>query len=871
MATMNGNWMLPTQVAIVLCANMGAVLLVQPGWAVEGGREEGSWGGREEGSRAVKAGRPIAPSPHHPITRVGDRRQPATTVKEWLAQVEAATVQVTSVKLERTETGLDIILETADGKPLQVNATQFRSEGTSLLADIPNAVLAIPQGQAFQAENPTQEIARVQVVQQDVSNIRVIVTGTNALPKQEVTLKTGAFAYSLNPEADEPDEEIVVRGEGQRGYRVPNASTATRTDTPIRDIPQSIQVVPQEVLRDRNVRTVTEAVETVSGVLDGSNSYGAPGGTFIIRGFNIGEIVGGNLRNGFRDYDYYSVSSIGTIEQIEVLKGPASVLFSAQEPGGVINTVTKKPLSTPYYNAEFQAGSYGFYQPKIDFSGPLTADRDVLYRLIASYRSAGSYQDFVSSGTTTVAPSVSLKLGDRTDLNLSYEYVRYFADNPNFEVPLLSDGSLPPRNFYPSYPSLVLQDVTTNRFGFNLNHRFSENLQVRSNLAIVLNQRTLNRSVFTTLVEDRILTDPFAQDSNERVESYFGQVDLIGKFNTGSITHQLLFGFDVNVLDFDFQAFNYTVPDLDILDPNYNIPRPDSSDFFRFTQSNKTYGIYLQDQIALSNNLKLLIGGRYDWATSDLEIRSNDVDEPVINDGAFSPRVGLVYQPSDTISLYASYSSSFKPTNAFSINPDGEVFKPTKGTQYEVGVKTDFLDRRLSATLAAYHITKTNVITPDPNNPDFSIQTGEVRSQGIELDVAGELLPGWKIVASYAYTDAEVTKDNATPVGNRLDNVPFNQASLWTTYEIQKGSLSGLGFGLGLFYVGERQGDLANSFELHSRLRTDASIYYRRNGFRAAINVRNLFDVDYASYSFGRNFIQRGEPFTITGSIGWTF
>ena len=139
------------------------------------------------------------------------------------------------------------------------------------------------------------------------------------------------------------------------------------------------------------------------------------------------------------------------------------------------------------------------------------------------------------------------------------------------------------------------------------------------------------------------------------------------------------------------------------------------------------------------------------------------------------------------------------------------------------------------------------------------------------MDVTGEILPGWNVILSYAYTDAEVTEDNSTPVGNQLDNVPFNQASLWTTYEIQEGDLEGLGFGLGLFYIGERQGDLANSFELPSHVRTDAALYYRRDRLNAAINVRNLFDIDYASYSFGRAFIQRGTPLTITGSISWTF
>jgi iron complex outermembrane receptor protein len=807
-----------------------------------------------------------------PVLNVGDLPRSATSVKEWMAQIEAATQQVTAVKLNPTPAGLEIIFDTPDGKPLAVDATKFRTEGNSLIADIPNAVLALPEGQAFTAENPTAEIANVQVVQQDASSIRVSVTGKDALPKQEVTLKTGAFAYSLNPEDEAAEEELVVTGEGEGRYFVPDTSTATKTDTPIRDIPASIQIVPQQVIRDRNVRTVTEAVETVSGVLDGSNSYGAPGGTFIIRGFNIGEITGGNLRNGFRDYDYYSVSSIKTVEQIEVLKGPASVLFGAQEPGGVINTITKKPLSNPYYNVEFQVGNYSFYQPSIDFSGPLTADRNVLYRFIATYRSAGSYQDFVGSGTTAIAPSITLKLGDRTDLNLSYEYVRYFADNPNFEVPLLSDGSLPPRNFYPAYPSLALQDITTNRIGFNLNHRFSENLQVRSNLAVLLNQRTLNRNYFTTLVDDRILTDLFAEESSEWANSYSGQIDLLGKFKTGSISHQLLAGLDINYFEFDYRAFSATVPaDLDIFNPNYDIPRPEYLPGFSYTQFNKNYGIYLQNQITLIRNLKLLIGGRYDWTNNDLERQDNDFDEPVINDGAFSPRVGLVYQPNDMLSFYASYSTSFKPSSGFSVNPDGGVFEPTKGTQYELGVKADLLDRMLSATLAAYHIIKTNVITPDPNNPTFSIQTGEVRSQGIELDAAGQLLPGWKIILSYAYTDAEVTKDNVTPVGNRLDNVPFNQASLWTTYEIQKGNLRGFGFGLGLFYVGERQVDLANSAELQSYLRTDAALYYRRDGFNAAINIRNLFDIDYGSYAFGGSFIQRGAPFTITGSIGWTF
>jgi iron complex outermembrane recepter protein len=288
----------------------------------------------------------------------------------------------------------------------------------------------------------------------------------------------------------------------------------------------------------------------------------------------------------------------------------------------------------------------------------------------------------------------------------------------------------------------------------------------------------------------------------------------------------------------------------------------------------QSYGAYLQDQITLLDNLKLLIGGRYDWVSREDEIADfgtfgNTVDDPPQNDGAFSPRLGLVYQPSDDVSLYASYSRSFSFTTGF--NPDGRAFEPTRGTQYEVGVKADFLDGRLSSTLAAYHLTRTNVTTEDPDNPQFSIQTGEQRSQGIELDLTGEILPGWNITTSYAYTDAEVTEDNVIPEGNRLPNVPEHQASLWTTYTLQSGDLEGLGFGLGLFYIGDRQGDLDNSYQVDGYLRTDAALYYRRGRLNAAINVRNLFDIDEVTTTFGPRLAQRVTPFTVVASVSWEF
>ncbi|MEA5606436.1 TonB-dependent siderophore receptor, partial [Nostoc sp. UHCC 0252] len=618
---------------------------------------------------------------------------------------------------------------------------------------------------------------------------------------------------------------------------------------------------------DRNVRSVAEAVETVSGVVDGADYNGSPAQDFIIRGFE----QGGSFRNGYRDVDSYGLTGVGTIDRVEVLKGPASVLFGAVEPGGIINIVTKQPLSEPYYKLEFEAGNRDFYQPSLDFSGPLNDDKTLLYRLNASYQTSDGFQDFVNTNLTTFAPTISWELGDKTDLTLYYEYINFKGTFEQY-TSVISDNTLLPRSFYQGYPNDAFVNNTTQKFGYTVSHEFSDNWQIRNNFSVVNNSNAEEYTLAIGVVNDESLRQ-FAQDRDFTIDNYFGQIDLLGKFNTGSISHQILIGFDFNsYIQTYARSIGSNVPNLDIANPNYDIPSFTYGARSSSTDRSQAYGIYLQDQISFLDNLKLLIGGRFDWITSD---NTNDVTGETTENpenSAFSPRIGLVYQPSKSISLYTSYSQSFVPVTES--NPDGEIFEPTRGTQYEVGIKGDFLEGRLSATLAAYQITKSNILTDDPNNDDsdFLIQVGEQRSRGIELDVTGEILPGWKAIASYAYTNAEVTEDNDLPVGNQLVSVPENQASLWTTYEFQNSDLKGLGFGLGLFYVGTRAGDSANSFELPDYLRTDAAIYYRRDGFKAGINIRNLFDTDYIRTSDdGRTFLRRGAPFTIIGSISWEF
>ncbi len=354
------------------------------------------------------------------------------------------------------------------------------------------------------------------------------------------------------------------------------------------------------------------------------------------------------------------------------------------------------------------------------------------------------------------------------------------------------------------------------------------------------------------------------------LNTYHLDTNLLGKFNTGSVEHQLLVGFDLTRDDinsiFEFGAAQPVDIFNPVFDQSVNVTGQPTTDSFT---RRDTLGLYLQDQVTITENLKLLLGGRVDFFRE----KSNDLltnIETSQSDTAFSPRVGIVYQPIQPLSFYASYARSFVPT--IGLAADGDTFRPERGTQYEIGLKAEITDQ-LSASLALYDLTRSNVTTPDPGNPGFSVQTGKQRSRGIEFDIGGEVLPGWNIIGGYAYTDARITEDNdPTIVGNRRFSAPEHTFNLWTTYKIQQGDLQGLGFGLGFFFTGERFTDNANTVELPSFFRTDAAIFYERNRFRAALNFRNIFDVEnFTSNAGSSSFVNRGAPFTVQGTISWQF
>ncbi|MGB7440977.1 MAG: TonB-dependent receptor [Coleofasciculaceae cyanobacterium] len=804
----------------------------------------------------------------------------------------AEVVQVTGVRLNRTDGGLEIILETASGISPQAFTT---SSENSLIIDVLNAQLDLLDGDEFRQENPTEEIAEISLIQLTPNNIQVVITGTTALPETEVVPDAQGLAISIStasdtaevvpepeaPETSETEQEIeIVVTQTQAGerYLVPNSTTGTRTDTPILDVPQSVQVIPRRVLEDQQVIRLDEALRNVSGVT--ANTDSGRGLEFRIRGFEGVPV----LRNGFRQFGGagQTIPETANLERVEVLKGPASILYGEIQPGGTINLVTKRPLSEPFYEIQAQVGNRNLFRPSIDISGPLTSDGKLLYRLNALYLTSDEVQDFDTDiERFFISPVVTWALGDRTDLTLELEY--FNSERPPLigSIPAFGDGvaDIP-------FDRIIIEpdDIAEEEYfqvGYDLEHRFSDNWKLRNGFRYTNQQGSIETAfpLFGLDEESGIVTRTWAVQPEDS-ESYSLQTSLIGEFATGSLDHTLLFGADLNRtndrrrtrLDPDIEL------PINIFDPVYEaFPRPDFDELpLAIDRGGETdrLGIFLQDQIEFSDNLILLAGLRYDTVEQRREgeetIFSESTDETQ-NDDSFTPRFGLVFKPTEDISLYASYSRSFAPNSGMSA--DGDFFEPELGEGFEVGVKSELLDGQLLATLAYFNITKKNIVTEDADNPLFSVATGEQRSQGVELDLVGEISPGWNVILSYAYIDAEVTEDNVIEVGNRLAGIPEHSASLWTTYEIQKGSWQGLGFGLGFNFVGERAGDLENSFEVDSYFTTNAAIFYERNNWRAALNFRNLFDVDYISdvKIDGIPFGERGEPFTIIGSISVKF
>lgn len=671
-------------------------------------------------------------------------------------------------------------------------------------------------------------------------------------------------------------------------YANPSATTATKTDTSIFDTPVTVQTVSKSVMNDQQAINLGSVMQNVSGVSQGFNFGVNANETFQIRGFENDAI----FRDGVLTPNNNAIS-LANAQRVEILKGPAGMLFGRTQPGGLVNVVTKRPQRESYYSLQQQFGSFGTYRTLLDVTGALNKDGTVLYRVNYEHLDSNSFRNFVFDKRDFIAPSLTWHITQDTRLDLDFMYQnRKSTTDSGIPYDLQRSGAIPgkiSRSFRGNEPT----DFNNSNFyqgDAALTHRINENWKLRGRFSTIHNniataQTSSNGN--TNLIGD--LDRGFLRTA-DHFESKFGTVDLTGRFTTGPLQHTLLLGTDyyhsTNANRFSpFRSGADGVPTINVFNPVYGFSGFLNDPLGPVNKTrNEWVGVYLQDQIALWDKWQLLLGSRFDHA----EFGASGNPQKQVNE--FSPRVALLYRPLSWLGIYANYAHTFNAVNR-GTTVSGSLPDPEKSREYEAGLKGEWMEGKLFANLAFFDLTKSNVQTPLPAPFVNKVAiTGEQRSRGIELDLRGQLTDYWNIIATYAYIHTEVIKDSAPldtvigssgagNTGHRFANVPRNSGSVWTTYDFSGIGAQGFSAGAGVFAVGRRAGNIDNSFYMPGYARVDMMLKYQRkiglSNVTVQFNIQNLLDKEYIASSNGfASFIHQtlpGAPRTFLGSVMMQF
>lgn len=645
------------------------------------------------------------------------------------------------------------------------------------------------------------------------------------------------------------------------GYRATRSASATKTDTALRDIPQSISVILATVLKDLGSTNVERALEFAGGVSKQNNFGGLTLYEYSVRGFTTSEFY----QDGFSaNRGYPSTPDTANIERIEVLKGPAASLYGRGDPGGTVNIVTKKPQPEAFTTLQTSAGSWDRYRTALDVNTPLDSEGRVLSRVNLAVEDNHSFRDHVDSKRVFVAPSFSWQLDPDTHLLVESEFVRHSS---TFDRGIVANTGMSHSTFL-GEPNDGNIDNHNNRIQMALEHHLNDAWKLR--LASHYKQGSLwgDASESRALNADGHTVNRRYRERSTGWHDSITQLELRGLFDIGSWQHELLIGTEyedyrkkerVTAIDGDYP--------IDIYKPVYGQPKPNGkrsgTDFFEQT---KSHALNLQDQIIFTDRLRGMIGARFEhFEQSTDDFARNHVKSRQTHD-AFTQRAGLLYQLTPQVGVFANASTSFKPNSG--LDAGGKSFKPEEGVGYEVGIKSELFNERLSATLAAFHIEKENVLALDPAT-DTNRAMGKARSQGFDLQVTGQVTDAIRVIGAFAYIDAEVTKgDKDIPTGSRILGVAKRSGSLLGVYEFQDGALRGSDLGAAFTYVGDRSGEAGTGFELPAYHTVDLLAHYKATeNVTVGLNLNNLFDEKYYERSYSRYWANPGEPRNLTVSL----
>ncbi|MCX4194295.1 TonB-dependent siderophore receptor [Methylobacterium organophilum] len=662
---------------------------------------------------------------------------------------------------------------------------------------------------------------------------------------------------------------------GITGYTARVATTATKTNTPLIEVPQSVSVVTREQLNDRNVQTFTDAVNYVPGAVSARSGFDPRFDQIFIRGFDV-LTNQGIYRDGLRvigtGFAFPKSEPYGA-EALTILRGPASGLYGLGSPGGILDITTKRPVFAPFGEVQFQAGSFDRFQGNFDVGGPIEGSGGTMaYRLTGVRREAGT---FIGLGTTDdqlyLAPAFTWKPSADTTFTFLSEFqvtntpaATFFYNDPGFRV----------SKFYQGDPRFIGLDQTQYRVGYAFEHFITPDLIFRQNFrhyGLFLSAKYVD---INNINEARTIGTRDTGYIREGLVQQTLDNQLEARFATGPVAHTVVGGVDYARYSLSARFGFGLAPDLNLVTRNYGqqfIPTPPLAPASR--QSQDQIGVYLQDQAKFGNFI-LTLNGRHDWvfqnnyATPDSAVSRQD-------NSAFTGRVGLGYVLAPGLVPYASYATTFTPQ--VGIDRNGQAFKPATGDQIEAGVKYLIPGTNIQTAFAGFDINQSNILIPDAGNLAFQTAGGAVRSTGFEAEATANLAPGTNLTIAYTHVDIRflnsVSATGQPIAGNRVSGIPSDTYASFLTYAFPPSSaLRGLQIGGGIRFIGSSFADDQNTVRNTAVTLYDALVAYdfaaldpKYKGFRAQINAYNIFDRNYTTCSFG--FCNFNQPARVIGSL----
>ena len=691
-------------------------------------------------------------------------------------------------------------------------------------------------------------------------------------------------------------QNSVVSGEApvqeqDVGYQAKNSTAGTKTSTPLSETPRSVSVVTRQRIQDQGSQTLTDILGYVPGIFAPPFAVGdgLAGDLFSIRGYNTTDYGYGLLKDGLRlqGNRYDTTTEPYGLERTEVFRGPSSILYGENAPGGLVNLVSKRPTETAQGEAKFSYGSNNRRQLGLDVSGPLTDDNRILGRIVMLGRNADTQVDSVPDDRLYIAPSMTFNFDedtaltllssyqrDRTKLLLGYPAAGTLLNNPNGKI------GKDQFNGNPNWDDFERESWT---LGYEFSHQLNENWQFRQN-SRYMESRVDRHETWPNNLNDGgfgSTLSSLAYDRDNKSVAYSVDNQFEGHFTNGALDNTVLLGASYDRTSYNQDWAAGAGGTFNVFDPVFT-GRPDTTQYVQNSQLDQhMYGAYGQLQSKYDNWI-FLLGGRQDWVHSEYRNRASaarvgSAAVPATDldgwDHRFSWQTGVMYQFENGISPYVSYSTAFTPVQQSS-QPNGELLDPILSHQYEVGLKYEPAGWNTTFSAAVFQLTKTHDVVAGSNG--FSRQVGESESKGLELEANSDITPNLSLTASYTYTDARVTKDAPGSLfeDHQLTGIPRNQASTWATYRFLEGPLSGFRLGGGVRYFDNTFAYTAPT--LYGKLKTgdvtlvDALVGYDIDKhWSVDVNAKNLFDKEYVSGCNNAGRCYWGEERTVMGTVAF--